>query len=397
VTGQTSSTNFPTTNAFQTTYGGGAFDAFVTKINTNATALAYSSYLGGSGDDRAFGIAAGGLGSAAVVGQTNSTDFPTTSDALQSAGNGATSAFVMGLASGATGPGLLGYSTYLQGASGGGTTIAAAVAKDGQSNIVVVGQTDATDLPGAAGTQQASNAGATDAFLSKFITTPTCPSGEDCVDIGAPALSGDQLQSGSRATGTWAVTGSGADIFGTADQFHYVAQDAAGDGSISARILSQTNTGQFAKAGLMYRASEDPAAPYYDVARTRLLSPSVREGAVDHDDRPQCPRQGRAAGGGQTGRGQAEYHDLERDMQGRGYRYRRFGRHERAPDQGRQQRRAHAQNDRHRHVTSCMESPIAQRRQGAQLQKEAQRQVSGLERHYHVHNPFNSIKNSAAV
>jgi len=118
------------------------------------------------------------------------------------------------------------------------------------------------------GTQQASNAGGPDAFLSKFITTPTCPSGEDCVDIGNPALSGDQLQSGSRAEGTWAVTGSGADIFGTSDQFHYVAQDAAGDGSISARILSQDNTGQFAKAGVMYRASEDPAAPYYDVVMT---------------------------------------------------------------------------------------------------------------------------------
>jgi len=287
--------------------------------------------------------------------------------------------------------------TDRHGVSEGGTTIAAAVTKDGQSSIVVVGQTNATDLPGTAGSQQASNAGGTDAFLSKFITTPTCPSGEDCVDIGAPALSGDQLQSGSRATGTWAVTGSGADIFGTADQFHFVAQDAAGDGSISARILAQDNTGQFAKAGLMYRASEDSAAPYYDVARTRLLSPSVREGAVDHNGGPQYPRQGRAAGGGQTGGGQAEDYDLERDMQGRGYRYRRFGRHERAPDQGRQQRRAHAQNDRHRHVTSCMESPIAQRRQGAQLQKEAQRQVSGLERHYHVHNPFNSIKNSAAV
>jgi len=201
-----------------------------------------------------------------VVGTTTSPDFPTTSDALQATPADTYNGFVTGLASNATGPGLLGYSTYLHGSNG--DVQGSAIAKDGQSNVVVVGWTTATDLPGTSGSQQAGNAGGVDAFLSKFITTPTCPSGEDCVDIGAPALSGDQLQSGSRATGTWAVTGSGADIFGTADQFHFVAQDAAGDGSISARILSQDNTGQFAKAGVMYRASEDPAAPYYDVVMT---------------------------------------------------------------------------------------------------------------------------------
>ncbi len=200
VTGQTNSTNFPTTNAFQRTYGGGAFDAFVTKVNVNATALAYSSYLGGSGEDEGYGIAAGGLGSAAVVGTTTSPDFPTTSDALQATSADTYNGFVTGLASNATGPGLLGYSTYLHGSTG--DVWGRAIAKDGQSNVVVVGWTTASDLPGTAGTQQASNAGGADAFLSKFITTPTCPSGEDCVDIGNPALSGDQLQSGSRADGT---------------------------------------------------------------------------------------------------------------------------------------------------------------------------------------------------
>jgi hypothetical protein len=178
-------------------------------------------------------------GSAAIAGQTTSPDFPTTPDALQSTTSGLYNGFVTGLASSATRPGLLGYSSYLHG--GTGETEGYAVAKDGQANIVVVGQTQATDLPGAAGTQQPANAGAFDAYVAKFITTPTCPSGEDCADIGAPALSGDQLYSGNRAKGTWSVTGSGADIWGTSDHFHFVAQDAAGDGSISARILTQDN------------------------------------------------------------------------------------------------------------------------------------------------------------
>ena len=52
VTGTTYSTDFPTTaGAFQTTFGGGNADAFVTKLNPTGTALVYSTYLGGTGDD----------------------------------------------------------------------------------------------------------------------------------------------------------------------------------------------------------------------------------------------------------------------------------------------------------------------------------------------------------
>ena len=54
VTGYTDSTDFPTTaGAYQTTSGGGDFyDAFVTKLNPTGTALVYSTYLGGTGDDQ---------------------------------------------------------------------------------------------------------------------------------------------------------------------------------------------------------------------------------------------------------------------------------------------------------------------------------------------------------
>src|SRR5207247_6974531 len=57
VVGGTQSTNFPTTpGAFQTTYGGGDFDAFVTKVNPTGSGLVYSTYLGGNGKDVGFGI-----------------------------------------------------------------------------------------------------------------------------------------------------------------------------------------------------------------------------------------------------------------------------------------------------------------------------------------------------
>jgi hypothetical protein len=52
VTGLTESTDFPTVNAVQPALGGGFFDAFVAKLTRNGSQLLYSTYLGGSGDDR---------------------------------------------------------------------------------------------------------------------------------------------------------------------------------------------------------------------------------------------------------------------------------------------------------------------------------------------------------
>src|SRR5207244_1840388 len=84
VAGITDSTDFPTTaGAFQPTFGGGSGDAFVTKLAPTGSALAYSTYVGGSALDRARGIAVDALGNAYVTGLTVSTDFPTTAGAFQ--------------------------------------------------------------------------------------------------------------------------------------------------------------------------------------------------------------------------------------------------------------------------------------------------------------------------
>ena len=84
VTGSTSSTNFPTTpGAYQTSFGGGNEDAFVTKLNPTGTALVYSTYLGGSNFDIGNGIAVDTSGDAYVMGSTTSTNFPTTPGAYQ--------------------------------------------------------------------------------------------------------------------------------------------------------------------------------------------------------------------------------------------------------------------------------------------------------------------------
>jgi hypothetical protein len=87
VTGRTESGDFPTTaGAFQQTHAGGRTDAFVTKVNPAGSALVYSTFLGGNGDDRASGIAIDGDNSAYVTGTTDSNNFPTTVGAFKPIG-----------------------------------------------------------------------------------------------------------------------------------------------------------------------------------------------------------------------------------------------------------------------------------------------------------------------
>ena len=91
---------------------------------------------------------------------------------------------------------------------------------------------------------------------------PPCPSSWTCADIGAPALSGNQ----SLTNGTFTIQGGGGDIWSTADQFHFVWQSLASDGTFSAHVASQSNSNDWAKAGVMLRQNgTDPGAAFYAV------------------------------------------------------------------------------------------------------------------------------------
>jgi Beta-propeller repeat/Abnormal spindle-like microcephaly-assoc'd, ASPM-SPD-2-Hydin len=94
VTGTTNSTDFPVTTAvFQSAYGGGNADAFVTELDPTVTSLLYSSFLGGSNTESGNGIAVDTQGAAYVAGQTCSTDFPLSNPA-QIAPGGNCDAFI---------------------------------------------------------------------------------------------------------------------------------------------------------------------------------------------------------------------------------------------------------------------------------------------------------------
>jgi hypothetical protein len=161
ITGFTSSLDFPTTSqAFDTTYNGGAFDAFVTKLNPSGSSLAYSSYIGGAGTDQAIGIDIDRDGGAHAIGQTDSADFPVTPDGLDTTFNGSQDVFVVKLNRAGS---ALGYSTYLGGAgSDQGSGIA--VGRTGRAHIV--GLTNSTDFPTTADAFSSASSGNFDAFVS---------------------------------------------------------------------------------------------------------------------------------------------------------------------------------------------------------------------------------------
>ena len=158
VVGETASLNFPTLNPYQGTKAGG-IDAFIAKLSP-AGALVYSTYLGGSATDRAYGVAVDGSGNAYLAGSTGSTNFPTV-NAAQSGNAGLTDAFIAKLNS--TGSALL-YSTYLGGGNDDyGNDIAVSA-----SRAYVVGDTTSIDLPTYDGFQMAFGGGSTDAFVVKL-------------------------------------------------------------------------------------------------------------------------------------------------------------------------------------------------------------------------------------
>ena len=97
------------------------------------------------------------------------------------------------------------------------------------------------------------NAGGEGANSSEVSATPAAPPVSPWTggDIGAVAANGSH----SESSGTFTVNGSGADIWSTADEFHFVRQSLTGDGTITARVVSLENTNSFAKAGVMMRES----------------------------------------------------------------------------------------------------------------------------------------------
>ncbi len=168
VAGRTWSADFPTTGgAFDTSFNGQGTDAFVTKLNPSGTGLVYSTFLGGRGNDDAWGIAIDGAGNAYVTGRTWTTTFPTTPGAFDTTFNGKSGntppdAYVTKL--NAAGSGLV-YSTFLGGKA---EDLGRKIVVDADGSAYVVGYTYSSAYPVTADGFDTSYNGNRDAFLTRL-------------------------------------------------------------------------------------------------------------------------------------------------------------------------------------------------------------------------------------
>lgn len=198
VAGQTPSADFPTTSPLQATFAGGMRDAFVVKLNPSGSTVLYSTYLGGTGDDPAFGMTADSAGNAYIVGATSSGDYPL-ANAFQASFAGGYDVFLSKLSP--DGSTLL-FSTYL---GGGGFDNTNSVHVSDTGKAWVAGMTSSADFP-LLSPSQGSIGGGIDGFVAILDTTMS----------GAGALlsstyyggTGDEMGLGTTVSGEVAVDSS---------------------------------------------------------------------------------------------------------------------------------------------------------------------------------------------
>jgi len=165
VAGYTDSPNFPTmTGAFSTTLRGGQ-DVFVTKLNPAGSALAYSTLIGGTGDDQAYDIALSNVNIVYLAGITYSSDFPTTVGAFQPSATDAWNAFVAKLNLAGAGASDLVYSSYL---GGGSYDDGYSIAIGPGGTVYVAGRTASSDFPTTTGAFSTTLRGMEAAFVTKL-------------------------------------------------------------------------------------------------------------------------------------------------------------------------------------------------------------------------------------
>lgn len=170
VVGYTNSTDFPTENPYQATFGGNQWHTFVVKINSAGSALVYSTYYGGNGFDGGYDIAADDSGNAYITGYTESNNFPAI-NAYQSehanpclqppSGSLCADGFVAKFSA----SGVPVYSTYLGG--DGDHDSGKGIAVDSTGSAYITGETNSINFP-IRNAYQATRPALTSAFVTKL-------------------------------------------------------------------------------------------------------------------------------------------------------------------------------------------------------------------------------------
>lgn len=162
ITGTTKAHNYDiTTGAYQTNNGGN-YDAFVTKLNTTGSALIYSTYIGGSLDEKGTSICIDNSGNAYITGETSSTNFDITVGSFKTTHSGGKDVFITKL--NPTGTTLL-YSTFV---GGNLDDYGKSITIDAYHNAYITGYTNSTNFDITTGSFQTTKAQNNDVFVTKI-------------------------------------------------------------------------------------------------------------------------------------------------------------------------------------------------------------------------------------
>ena len=140
VTGGAGSDDFPTVNAIHDRHSGG-FDVFITKLNPSGDTFLFSTFLGGNADDGGFGLALDDANNVYIIGDSESSDFPTVNAIQDRHRGGFRDAIILKLNS--SGDTLL-FSTFLGGTEDDSGN---AIAVDDINNVYVTGFSKSIDFP----------------------------------------------------------------------------------------------------------------------------------------------------------------------------------------------------------------------------------------------------------
>lgn len=169
VAGLTTSSSFPVTSGAYDTSQNGGIDVFIARLNAGGSALDFATFLGGSGDEIALDVELDSANNIYFTGQSNSTNFPTTSDAYDTTANG-NHDIILGKLN-PTASTLL-YGSYLGGSE---DDIGRAMEIESDSVVFVTGLSFSTNFPISAGAYDSSHNGDADVVIAKldFFEPPT--------------------------------------------------------------------------------------------------------------------------------------------------------------------------------------------------------------------------------
>jgi hypothetical protein len=168
VTGETNSSDFPTTvDAYDTTYNGRQ-DIFITKLSADLGTLRASTFLGGSDGDYGMSLAFNSIGQVMVIGNTFSSDFPTTPNAYDTNYGGIGDIFIATLNADLS---ILQVSTFLGGSDWDCGFRGAFLSPESNRQVVVVGSTFSSDFPTTPGAYNTTYENG-DAFIVKIDLEP---------------------------------------------------------------------------------------------------------------------------------------------------------------------------------------------------------------------------------